>query len=80
MMLLCANPNVTAKRLNGETAIQDKIPEILWWKFLREKGTLFLFSIYSLRYFCIFHHFKNDKCMPPWYLGGCFTAFLSINV
>ena len=24
MMLLCANPNVTAKRLNGETAIQDK--------------------------------------------------------
>jgi len=24
MMLLYANPNVTAKRLNGETAIQDK--------------------------------------------------------
>jgi len=30
MMLLYANPNVTAKRLNGETAIQNKIPEILW--------------------------------------------------
>ena len=30
MMLLCANPNVTAKRLNGETAIQDKIPKMFW--------------------------------------------------
>lgn len=27
MMLLYANPNVTAKRLNGETAIQDKKKE-----------------------------------------------------
>ena len=27
MMLLYANPNVTAKRLNGETASQDKNPE-----------------------------------------------------
>ena len=47
MMLLCANPNVTAKRLNGETAIQDKIPEILLWKFSSREGhSIFIFDIF----------------------------------
>ena len=47
MMLLYANPNVTAKRLNGETAIQDKIPEILWWKFSSREGhSIIIFDIF----------------------------------